>query len=152
MYLISACLCGLNCKYNGSNNYNEKVKALYDKGNCIAVCPENLGSLPTPREPHEIINGEGKDVLAGTAQIISKDGTDNTSKFIDGANKTLEIAKLLNVDTAILQARSPSCGWGQIYDGSFDNNLRNGNGITAELLSQHGIKILTEEEIKNLLV
>ena len=150
MYLVSACLCGLNCRYNGLSSYNDRVKALYDRGNCIAVCPEHLGNLPIPREPHEIINGEGKDVLNGIARIMSKDGTDSTNEFIDGAKKTLEIAKLMNVDTAILKSRSPSCGLGQIYDGSFNHKLRMGNGITAELLKQNGIKISTEEDIKNL--
>lgn len=150
LYLISACLCGLNCRYDGTNNFDERVKSLYDRGNCIALCPEHLGNLSIPREPHEIVNGEGKDVLAGKANVISKIGIDNTAKFIDGAYKTLQIAKLLNIDTAILKSKSPSCGSGQIYNGSFKKELISGNGVTAELLSQNGIKILTEKDIKDL--
>lgn len=147
MYLISACLCGLNCKYNRTNNFNPKIKALYDKGNCIAICPEHLGNLTIPRSPHEIKDGSGKDVLEGKASVISKEGDNNTSKFIEGACKTLDIAKLLKVDTAILKSKSPSCGWGQIYDGTFQGKLMPGNGVTAELLSRNGIKILTENDI-----
>ena len=147
MYLISACLCGLNCKYNGTNNFNPKVKSLYDKGNCIALCPEHLGNLPIPRVPLEIVGGDGKDILTGKARVLSKEGCDNTPAFIKGAQKTLDIAKLLNVDTAILKSRSPSCGWGQIYDGSFEKKLIYGNGVAAELLSQNGIKILSEQDI-----
>lgn len=147
MYLISACLCGLNCKYNGTNNFNPKIKAFYDKGNCIAVCPEHLGNLPIPREPHEILGGTGKDVLEGKAKVISQSGYDNTDKFINGAYKTLQIVKLLKIDTAILKSKSPSCGWGQIYNGNFEKKLKPGNGVTAELLSQNGIKIFTENDI-----
>lgn len=147
MYLISACLCGLNCKYNGGNNLNPKIVELYNKGNCIAICPEHLGNLPIPRAPHEITGGDGKDVLSGKARIISKTGEDNTEKFTAGAEKTLDIAKLFNADTAILKARSPSCGYGRIYDGSFKGKVVEGNGVTAELLAQNGIKILTEEDV-----
>ncbi len=147
MYLISACLCGLNCKYNGASNFNPKVKALFDKENCIAICPEHLGNLSIPREPHEIVGGEGKDVLKGTAVVLSKKGCDNTKKFIDGAYRTLDIAKLFNAHTAILKARSPSCGWGHIYDGSYQGKLKPGNGVAAELLNQNGIKILSEDDI-----
>ncbi|WP_160671583.1 DUF523 domain-containing protein [Clostridium sp. C8-1-8] len=146
MILISACLCGCNCKYNGGNNYNEKVKKLYDEGNAILVCPEEMSGLSTPREPVEIQNGTGLDVLEGRAKVLSAQGTDVTEKFINGANKILDIALKNNVNKAILKAKSPSCGTGKIYDGTFTGTLKEGNGVTAELLKANKIEVLNEED------
>lgn len=146
MNIISACLCGYDCKYNGHNNFHPVFKELLDRGDFIPVCPEELGGLPTPRPPAEIINGTGIDVLLGKAKVINKNGDDVSKFFIKGAYITLKKALENGTVYAILKSRSPSCGSGQIYDGSFSGILREGDGVTSALLKQHGIKVITEEE------
>lgn len=137
MILISACLVGLNCKYNGENNVCDKAVELVKNGLAIPVCPEQLGGLATPRTPAEI---EGD-------KVIDKDGIDVTENFKLGANETLRLAQLVGAKRAILKQRSPSCGFGKIYDGTHTGTVTEGNGLTAKLLSENGIKILTEESI-----
>ncbi|NEZ47907.1 DUF523 domain-containing protein [Clostridium niameyense] len=151
MILISACLCGVNCKYNGKNNLNEKVLKLFKEGRAVLVCPEQLGGQETPRAAHEIINSTGAEVLDGNAKILGPEGDDATEQFIRGAYETLKIAKECDAKIAVLKARSPSCGLSKIYDGSFTGKKKDGNGVTAELLSRNGIKIYTEENIDELL-
>lgn len=143
MYLISACLCGVNCKYNGGNNENQLCSDLYNKGKAILVCPEVLGGLSTPRVPAELINS-AKKVLEGNGQILSREGSDVTAEFILGAQITLEIAKLNNIKTAILKDGSPSCGLTYVYDGTFSGNRVNGIGVTTQLLLDNNIKIYSE--------
>lgn len=135
--LVSACLLGENCKYNGTNNKNEQVIALGEKHKLIPVCPECFAGLPTPRMPSELV-GE---------KVFSKDGRDLTEEFRDGAEKTLYIAEENGCQLAVLKERSPSCGFGKIYDGSFSSRLINGNGFTAQLLYDNGITILGESKI-----
>lgn len=147
MIIISACLCGVNCKYDGGNNINEKTLKLFNEGKVVLVCPEQLGGQSTPRPAHEICGGTGADVLNGNARILDKSGEDATDKFIKGAYETLNIAKICKAEYAILKARSPSCGRGIIYDGSFTRSKIFGNGVTAELLIKNRIKVITEEEI-----
>ncbi|EYE89457.1 hypothetical protein Q428_02405 [Fervidicella metallireducens AeB] len=147
MYLISACLCGVNCKYNGGNNFNEKVYRLYKENKALLVCPEELGGLPTPRTPCEIVEGSAIEVLNGKGKILNKDGLDVTENFIKGAKEVLKVAKAENCKLAILKSKSPSCGKGQIYDGSFSGKLTNGNGITAEILIENGVEVFTENDI-----
>ncbi len=137
MILISACLAGVNCRYDGNNNFSEKIEKLMKNENAILVCPEQLGGLATPRIPAEIIE----------QRVINKDGFDVTEQFRKGAEETLKIAKMYHCTKAILKQRSPSCGFGQIYDGSHSGKIVNGMGITAKLLAENGIKIVTEEEI-----
>ncbi len=148
--LVSACFLGINCKYNGGNNINNDIIELGTKFNLIPVCPEQLGGCATPRLAAEIQGGEGKDVLEGMAKVVRKDGIDVSSEFKKGAEEVLKIAKLMNIETAILKARSPSCGVGYVYDGTFSGKLKVGNGVTAEILKRNGIKIITEEEIEKL--
>lgn len=143
MIMVSKCLCGVNCKYSGGNNYRENIAKLKDKDNVILVCPEIL-HLPTPRKPVEIIGGSAKDVLRGKVKVMAKDGTDVTEEFVKGAYEILDIAKKNNVKKAILKANSPSCGYGKIYDGNFNGTLTDGNGVTAQLLSENGIEIFNE--------
>ena len=135
MILISACLCGVNCKYNGKNNLNEECLELLKKGEAILVCPEQLGGLETPRNPSEIkiINGEVK--------VFMNDGKDVTENYKRGAKEVLKLAKELNIKKAIFIKKSPSCGCGEIYDGTFTNTLTKGNGITASLLIENGIEV-----------
>lgn len=145
MYLVSACLAGANCKYNGSNNENKNIIELVKQGKAFPVCPEQLGGLTTPRTSCEIVYQDGE------KKVINKDGQDLSKEFADGTLKTLAVAKALGIDTAILQPRSPSCGKGQIYDGTFSGRLIEGNGLTAELLMEHGITVLTDKEYDELI-
>lgn len=137
--LVSACLAGKSCRYDGNNNLVQDLKALCDEGKAIMVCPEAMGGLPTPRAPAEIIEtSEGK-------SVITKTGEDVTHEFELGAKLTLELAKQNHIEYAILKAKSPSCGCGKIYDGSFDMKLKDGNGLTAELLIENGIAVYNED-------
>jgi uncharacterized protein YbbK (DUF523 family) len=147
LIVISACLCGVNCKYNGKNNLDEKALKLFKEGKAILLCPEELGGMETPRIPHEIKCGTGADVLDGKAIVVSSNGEESTEKFIRGAKEALKIAKEAEVKHAILKAKSPSCGHGKIYDGSFNGIKREGNGVTAELFIRNGINVITEEEL-----
>ena len=134
--LVSACLLGICCRYDGKTKPNEKVMALAESGILIPICPEQLGGRPTPRNPVEISNG----------RVIEKNGIDHTDAFVKGAEEDLRIAKINNIKYAILKSNSPSCGFKKIYDGTFSKTLIDGNGITAELLSRNGIEIKTEKE------
>jgi uncharacterized protein YbbK (DUF523 family) len=139
--LVSACLLGINCKYSGGNNYNEKVLEYIKDKEVIPICPEIYGGLPTPRQASEIINNK----------VISKNGIDVTNEYQKGAEETLKIAKLLNVKKAILKAKSPSCGSNQIYDGTFTHKKIKGQGVTTELLKEKGIKVISEKDIEKFL-
>ena len=138
-YLISACLAGKKCNYKGKSNVVKKIKEIYKKGDAILVCPEILGGLKTPRESAEIVECDGKVVKLSS-------GKDVTEAFVIGAGKALKIAKENRIEIAILKAKSPSCGCGKIYDGTFSKNLIDGDGITTSLLKLNGIKVITEEE------
>ena len=136
--MVSACLLGQNCKYNGGNNYSEKV-AGYIKGHeVIPVCPEVEGGLPVPRIPCEIVNGI----------VTNKQGESKDKEFRFGAGKCLQKAIAEKVDLVILQSRSPSCGVKQIYDGSFSGTLIEGKGVFAELLAENGIKTMDLDELQ----
>lgn len=137
--LVSACLLGIDCRYCGDGKFSEEVYKLKDKHNLIPVCPEQLGGLTTPRTPAEIVDG----------RVVTKEGADVTERFKKGAEETLKIAKLLDCKTAILKCKSPSCGHGKIYDGTFTGTLIDGNGITAAKLMENNIKVMTEEDISN---
>ena len=150
MILISACLLGINCQYNGENDLNQKLlEFLKDKGDFIVVCPEVLGGLSIPRDGSEIIDGDGQDVNTGKAKVKSIKGNDVTKEFLKGAQRVLKIAKENKVDLAILKAKSPSCGVGSIYDGTFSRKLIEGDGVTAALLRKNGIKVMTEKNFLN---
>jgi uncharacterized protein YbbK (DUF523 family) len=146
MILISACLCGLNCKYNGGNNEHPMFTEMLDRGKVVTVCPEVLGGLPIPRKAAEISGGTGVDVLEGTAQVITNDGEDLTDYFITGAKRSLDLAKEFNVNLVILKSNSPSCGVGKIYDGTFTHQLQDGCGVTAALLKEKGFSVVSDVE------
>lgn len=137
--LVSACLLGENCKYNGKNNYSERVAKYLEGHEVIPVCPEVLGGLTTPRDPSEIVSGK----------VINCKGVNVDRQFRKGAEEALRIAEENNIDLAILQSRSPSCGTGQIYDGTFTGRLIPGQGVFAGLLQQHGYRVLDCEEMKD---
>lgn len=147
MILVSACLLGVCCKYSGGDNKNNRVIELMKKHSLIPICPEQLGGLSTPRKPAEIQAEDAKEVLEGKGKVLNTCGEDVTQNFIKGAYEALKIAELYNAKIAILKSKSPSCGCGLIYDGSFSGKLKRGNGVTAELLIQNGIKVYTEEDI-----
>ena len=140
MILVSACLVGLNCKYNGKNNYNEKIFNLVKEGKAIPICPEILGGLTTPRNPSEI------KYINGKRRVINIDGIDVTDEYEKGAKEVLELAKRLNVTKVILKDRSPACGKGKIYDGTFNGTLVEGNGVLTDLLIKNNIEVISLEE------
>lgn len=136
--LVSACVLGLNCRYDGNNCYNEDIELLKGKCNLIPICPEQMGGLSTPRVPAEIVNGK----------LISKEGFEVTEQYNKGREMALEIAKINNCKYAILKQKSPSCGKGIIYDGTFTGKLIEGNGNTTKFLIENGIKVYSDTEIK----
>jgi len=144
MIMVSACLKGINCKYNGGHNYHPALGAYLASHPHFVVCPESMGRLPIPRPPSEIQGGDGYDVLDGKARVVNNAGFDVTAEYLEGARLCLELARLNRVKMAILKARSPSCGCGQIYDGTFSRCLRAGDGVAAALLKRNGITVLTE--------
>ncbi len=141
MILISACLGGIPCRYNGSATPDADLIALLRDGRAIPICPEQLGGLTTPRSPAEIVGGDGGSVLSGTASVLTAQGDDVTAAFIKGAQETLRFARLCGAQRAILKANSPSCGCCSIYDGTFSSVLKEGDGVTAALLKQNGIPV-----------
>ena len=145
LIIVSACLAGIQCKYNGTYNTVEKLKKMVDESRAIAVCPEILGGGCVPREPNEIEGGDGKDVLLGRAKVVAPGGKDKTKMFLEGALKVLEIARQNNIRLAVLKERSPSCGSSHIYDGTFSGRKISGMGVTAALLHKNGIKVVSEE-------
>lgn len=140
MIFVSGCLAGLNCKYNGGNNYDERIFNLVKEGKAIPICPEQWGGLKTPRNPAQIKNINNK------SYVVTDQGEDVTEQYKRGAQEVLELAKKLNIKEAILQPRSPSCGKGKVYDGNFNKTLIDGNGIAADLLIKNGIEVYTPEE------
>ena len=146
MYMISACLCGVNCKYNGKNNYNEYCFDLLIKGKALIVCPEQLGGLTTPRVPSEI-QGCAEKVLKGITKIVTKDGIDVTENFIRGGDEVVKLAKILNIKKAIFKEGSPSCGVNFVYDGTFSDKKIKGMGITTLKLKQLSIDVISEKDL-----
>lgn len=145
MYLVSACLAGVNCRYNRSNSANPVIQELIKQGKAISICPEQLAGLPTPRACCELIVDK-----SGNRKLASKNGQEFTKEFIEGAGKTLAITKIVGIEKAILQSRSPSCGYGIVYDGTFSGKFKEGNGLTAELLVRNGIEVYTENDLGKL--
>jgi len=139
--LVSACLLGIKCRYDGSCVVNENIERLKDTHHLVPVCPEIYGGLKTPREPCEIINNK----------VITIFGEDVTKNYYAGAEEILKLAKFFDCKYAILKENSPSCGYKQVYDGTFSGKLVNGSGIAATLLSNNGIIILGESQIEELL-
>ncbi len=137
MKIVSACLAGINCRWDGKNSSCSKVIELVKNGEAIPVCPEQLGELSTPRTPAEQIGDK----------VITKYGKDVTSNFKKGAEEALKIAKQHKCKEAILKSKSPSCGCGQVYDGTFSGKLISGDGEFTKLLKKNNIRVITENEI-----
>lgn len=138
--MVSACLLGENCKYSGGNNYNEKVIRYIDGHEVIPVCPEVMGGLPIPRKPAEIVNGI----------VQNEDGTVVDVEFRRGAEIGLSLAKEKQIDFAILQSRSPSCGCKMVYDGTFSGTKIPGMGIFAKLLQDNGFEVVDLEDVNSI--
>jgi uncharacterized protein YbbK (DUF523 family) len=139
MYLVSSCLAGINCRYDGKNSENKFIIELVSQGKALPVCPEQLGGLETPRACCEITTD-----LRNNKKVVNQEGQDFTKQFSEGAEKTLAIAKVIGAKKAILKSKSPSCGCEEIYDGKFSRQLVKGKGLTAELLIKNGIEVYTE--------
>ena len=147
MILVSACLFGINCKYNGDNNKNDEVVEYLRDKQFIIICPEQLGGMSTPREPSEIVRLDGEAVIKGQTSVISNKRLDVTRKFKKGAQESLKIAQIYNCKEAILKEGSPSCGSNYIYDGTFSGKKIDGVGVTTALLRSNGIKVMSEKEL-----
>ena len=139
--LISACLLGAPCRYDGKSKPVAEIDALREKYELIPVCPEQLGGLPTPRTPSER-SGD---------RVVMADGTDVTAQYRKGAHAALELCLREGCVAAVLKERSPSCGSGEIYDGTFTRTVIPGDGVTTELLKKNGIKVYGESELDELL-
>lgn len=129
---VSACLLGKNVKYNGKNNFSPELVEKLKDAEIIDICPEVLGGLSVPRDPAEIVDGE----------VVTNKGVSVDYEFRNGAKKALDIIKKEKVDLVVLQSRSPSCGKGKIYDGTFSSKLIDGDGIFVRLLEENSIKVL----------
>ena len=138
--IVSACLLGQPCTYRGDSNYCAEVCRLAEQHTLIAVCPEHMGGLPVPRPPAEIVGG----------QVLTRDGRNVTAEYRRGAEAVLRLAQCHTASCAVLKARSPSCGKGQIYDGTFTGQKCAGNGIAAEMLLDNGVPVYTEEELDDI--
>lgn len=131
--LVSACLLGLNCRYDGKNNYSKEIDEFLKNYEVIPICPEIMGGLPTPRIGAEKIG----------SKVMTRDGRDVTKEYVKGANECLFLAQKYNIRKALLKLRSPSCGNAKIYDGTFSHTIVDGDGVTTELLKNNGIEIIS---------
>ena len=137
---MSACLLGCPCRYDGASKPCPAVLALAERHELVPVCPEQLGGLPTPRPPAE----------RREDRVVTQSG-DVTEQYRRGAEETVKVCELLGCEAAVLKERSPSCGHGAVYDGTFSGKLTAGDGVTAELLTAHGIPVYGESRIGELL-
>jgi uncharacterized protein YbbK (DUF523 family) len=135
--LVSACLAGFSCRYDGAATPHPAVLSLVERGLAVPVCPEQLGGLPTPRDPVELVGG----------RAVSRKGVDVTAQFEAGARKALAIGRERGCARAVLKSRSPSCGRGKVHDGTFSGRLVPGDGLFAALLAAQGVAVVTDEEL-----
>ena len=147
--LVSACIAGVKCKFNGSHAVVPAIAEMVRQGKAITICPELLGGLPTPRPSLQIQGGNGYDVLEGKAQVQTAAGEDVTEEFCKGAEAVLALAKELQPTSIILKENSPSCGSNFIKDGSFTGRLIPGVGVTAAILKKSGFQIISSEEFED---
>jgi len=142
MILVSACLAGEDCRYDGKSCLSPAVRELVRRGRAVAVCPEVLGGLPVPRERCEMARD-----LEGNTRVVSERHNDFTAQYTLGARASLFIARANHISTAVLKSLSPSCGFGEVYDGSFTGARTGGQGVTARLLVENGIRVYTEDQM-----
>ncbi|MFB7155619.1 MULTISPECIES: DUF523 domain-containing protein [unclassified Lysinibacillus] len=146
MILISSCLAGLKVRYNGTDSLDERIQRLVLENKAVTVCPELMGGFSTPREPAEIVGGDGEDVLDGKAIVVEKSGREVTELYLKGAYATLQKALELSATTVILKEYSPSCGSAMIYNGDFNGTKLVGVGATTALLRRNNIGVFSEED------
>lgn len=144
---VSACLCGVPCRYDGRSK-GVQYFLEQQQPEWLLICPEVSGGLPTPRIAAEIVGGDGHDVLNGRARVVTRDGQDVTQAFLRGAYRALAQLQNTEITTVVLKQNSPSCGSQSIYDGSFAGRLRSGHGVTSALLQVHGYQVLDENTEK----
>jgi uncharacterized protein YbbK (DUF523 family) len=145
--LVSACLLGTCCNHEGRASLRPRVQLLAGAARLVPVCPEVVGGLTTPRPAAEIIGGDGAEVVAGSARVRTAAGDDVTAAYIRGATAAVELARAVGATRAVLKARSPSCGAGEVYDGTFTRTVRSGPGVTAAALRAAGIDVVSDEEL-----
>lgn len=145
MILVSACLLGLRCCYNGCDNTDQSVLDMREKYILIPACPEQLAGLQTPRPPSFFIKGDGSQTIEGIDNLINDQNENVSSQFRNGAEETLKICQLFNIKTAILKEKSPSCGTHQIY---LKEKLTKGIGVTATILKSNDIRVMSENDIR----
>lgn len=146
--LLSACLAGVPCTHDAQAKTRPWAVRLLAEGRAVLVCPEVAGGLPIPRPESEIQDGDGGNVLEGRSRVVSVDGDDVTEQYMAGARVAVREAHASGASAAVLKARSPSCGSGQIYDGSFSGSRRRGDGVTAAALKREGLQVVSDEELK----
>lgn len=142
--VVSACLAGFKCRYDQRAATGQDIETMVRSGEAISVCTEQMGGLPTPRHPAEIVGGDGFDVLDGRTKVVDSEGNDVTEEFIRGAEQVLRIAQIVKAEEAILKSKSPSCGSSKIYDVSFSGQTKTGVGVTTALLIRNGISVSAE--------
>ncbi|MCX7019580.1 MAG: DUF523 domain-containing protein [bacterium] len=147
MIIVSSCLAGLCSNYKQGACPRPRIAELVEQGKAIPVCPEQLGGLPTPREPAEIIgSGAGDCVLDGRARVMTRDGRDVTGNYLRGAAETLKLAQMTGASLVILNERSPSCGVKAVYDGTFSHRAIPGCGVTTALFVRNGFQVVSDED------
>ncbi|GAB0166871.1 DUF523 domain-containing protein [Lysinibacillus sp. CTST325] len=146
MILISSCLAGLKVRYNGTDSLDERIQKLVLENKAVTVCPELMGGFSTPREPAEIVGGDGEDILDGKVRVVEKSGRDVTELYVNGAYVTLQKAQELGATKVILKEYSPSCGSAMIYNGDFNGTKLVGVGVTTALLRRNNIAVFSEED------
>jgi uncharacterized protein YbbK (DUF523 family) len=151
MILVSACLAGVETRYDATHRLNEKIRELVMSGRALPLCPEVMGGRKIPREPVEITGGTGRDVLSGRARIVDKKGGDHTAEIAAGVEDFVKAAKSMGVTAVILKEKSPACGVKKIHDGTFTGTLVAAPGLLAAALERENIKIYTEENFLELL-
>lgn len=150
MILVSACLCGVNCRHDSRIIENKKIKELVIRRKALPLCPEVLGGRSVPRAPAEIIGGTAEDVINGLAKIKDISGNDVTNETMTGVMVVVATVKRLGIKKAILKTKSPTCGKGKIFDGTFSGKLIDGNGVLTTILLKEGIEVFTENNCENL--
>ncbi|CAM4201356.1 DUF523 domain-containing protein [Listeria ivanovii] len=144
MIAVSACLAGIACRYDGQDKEITEIKQLVESGEGIPFCPEVIGGLSTPRNPAEIVGGDGRDVWCGRAKVIDSEGNNVTEEYKRGATLTLTKMKELKITKIIMKENSPSCGSCTIYDGTFSGKTKDGTGVAAALFIANGIEVISE--------
>jgi uncharacterized protein YbbK (DUF523 family) len=151
MILVSACLAGARIRYDGTDRLDIRIRDLVSAKKAIPLCPELLGGRSVPRAAVEIKGGAGQQVMSGTAKVVDKNGNDHTQEILDGVKEFMKAVKNHNIEAVILKSKSPACGFGKIYDGTFTGKLIDGDGVLAAELERQGIKIYNENNCQELI-